>query len=1340
MMKTLFISVLMLQLTIGITSGQSPAHPETGLPFVQNYPPQTTGGDAQNWQILQDKQGMIYSANNFGILQYDGQSWRLLPSPNHSRMRSLAVDQSGTVYFTARGDFGYLAADSIGNLKTVSLVSRIRKADRKLERIQNILATRRGMYFLSAEKLFRWSNNQIRVWYNETPLRRAFVVRDVVYLIQSDGGLLRMNADSLRLLPGGHKLAPYLVRGIADYPSPSFPKSLKNQETILIATHTAGLFLHDGKTLRPFRTEVDDLLKESRVHHVVRLPDGSYAIATLKAGVIIIDKSGKFLFQIDKRSGLLSNDVKSIYIDREGGMWLALQTGIARVEYASPLSFFNEQIGFTGSLGAISRHQGTLYAGGSQGVFYLASPLKGSNSRHKPTVPASRFVVVSGIKASCWGLLSVDQSLLAATDDGIFQIKGDKAWLVADVHQKKQSARVLTRSKYNRNRVFAGLGGGVAILEWTNGRWLNRGQILSIRKDVYNIIEMNEAELWLETRTDVVIRVKFPGAAFQNPIIDYFDSSGGLPTGQEAHLVRSGSDLFAYTHRKMFRFDEEKNRFVPDTTFGLPFRDGSTYYSFLINGERGRAWMEHEGRSMRVAIRDQSGAYRWLSEPFVKTPHGLIWSFFQDEDGTIWFGGDDVLFRYAPSAGKSSPVDFPAFVRRVATVNSDSTIFGGAPLNEGLSAPTLAYRDNALRFECAAPSYDTPTATQFQYFLEGFDEDWSKWSTETKKDYTNLPEGAYVFRVRARNVYGHESSEAVYAFTILPPWYRTWWAYGLYVLLAGAMLYGIRRYELNRMRLKDQLNMKQFEAAKLKELDQIRSSFFANISHEFRTPLTLILGQIENLRTEIDHPKQTKKLDMAIRHARRLRELINQLLDVAKLEAGKMPFRAQLADIVPFLRKLFASFESLAKQKKLGMRFYAERDIIDVYYEAEKLEKIFINLVSNAIKFTPAGGEISASVRLPQTEGKAKWVEIEVRDSGIGIPEDRLPYIFDRFYQVESGNTRDYEGTGIGLALAKELVELHSGEIRVTSKVGMGTVFKVRLPHGCEHLSEEQIVGSMQPKKDVVSETASEAKSEPVLSTAGDNNAQNSHIILIVEDNPDMRQYIRETLQETYTIAEAVDGAQGFEKAKNLIPNLIISDVMMPRVDGYKMVHTIRSHELTSHIPIIMLTAKAGEDEKLEGLETGVDAYLIKPFSTRELQVRVRKLIEMRQNLLQQRKQPLKITSSDVAVTPVDEQFLERLQKIVEENMEDETFQVGELCLQVGIGERQLYRKLHALLGCTPAAYVRQIRLDRARQLLEKGAGTVSEITFMVGYSNTSAFARAFREAFGQAPSEFRKK
>ncbi|RMD58052.1 response regulator [Candidatus Parcubacteria bacterium] len=1350
-MRKSFVSILLLQFTIGILLGQTHAHPETGLPFIQNYPPQTTGGEAQNWQILQDKRGLIYSANSSGILQYDGQSWRIIPSPNHGAVRSLAIDQRGTVYFGAAGDFGYLAADSAGRLKTVSLASRLRPADRQFERIEDVLATKAGIYFLSREKLFRWSDNRMQVWYGETPFRRAFAVNDVVYLLQEDVGLLQMSADSLQLLPDGQKFAHQLVYAITPYPTSRNQKFLENEDAILIATHTDGLFLHDGQVLRPFKTEVDGLLKENRIHHTARLPDGRYAVATLKGGVIIMDKTGKFLFQIDKRSGLLSNDVKNIYLDREGGMWLGLQTGVARVEYASPLSFFNEQTGLIGSIGAIIRHQGTLYAASSQGVLYLAPASERMDSWRQPGVPTSRFVAVSGIKAPCWGLLSVNQSLLAATEDGIFQINSDAAVLIPAPSKEMLFALALSRSEHDSNRVFAGLVDGVATLQWNNGKWLNQGRILSTGRRIYNLIEMNKAELWLETRTDVVIRARFSGKGFRNPAIDDYDSTAGLPTGLEIHLVRSGSDLFAYTSRQMFRFNKNRNRFVPDTTFGIPFAEGCSYYSFLINGERGRAWMELDGRSMRVAVRDRSGAYRWLSEPFVKTPHGLIWSFFRDADGTIWFGGDDVLFRYAPPARRISRPDFAALIRRVTTVKSDSTIFGGAALSKGLIAPALAYRDNALRFECAAPSYDAPTANQFQYFLEGFDEGWSRWSTEAKKDYTNLPESEYVFRVRARNVYGHVSSEAAYTFTILPPWYRAWWAYGLYVLLVGGILYGFRAYELSRIRLKEQLKMKRFEAEKLKELDQMKSRFFANISHEFRTPLTLILGPVEQMISGDLDGTTRDKLHFVKKSARRLLRLINQLLDFSQLEVGKMSLRAAPGDIVECVKGITMSFASLAERNQIALRFFAKEQPIEVYFDRDKMEKVVINLLANALKFTPAGGEVLVTVeRLSlkphsPAEFKGGVIQITVSDTGIGIAADQLPRIFDRFYQADHTLRHEYEGTGLGLALAKEFVELHGGRISVESKEGKGTTFTVRLPLGKEHLKPEEILASavvIRPV-DADSELPDFEKEEDVELTAESvvpaTEMDNDHLILLVDDHADFRAHLRESLQEFGKVIEARNGAEGLACALETIPDLVISDVMMPKMTGFELCAALKTDERTSHIPVILLTARADQQDKVEGLETGADDYLSKPFDAKELLARVKNLITLRQKLRERFAKQVVLKPCEIAITPYDETFLNRALAIMEEHMSDEAFRAEDFQRAIGLSRTQLHRKLKALTNQSATEFMRSIRLQRAADLLKQNAGTVTEIAYMVGFSSQPYFSKCFQDYFGVSPKEFKK-
>ncbi len=1318
--------------------GNTRASSETGLPFIQNYSPQSIGGDAQNWQILQDKNGLIYSANSLGILQYDGQSWRVIPSPNYSAIRSLGIDTSGIVYFGANGDFGYLSADATGRLQALSIIEHLKPADRQFDRIQDILPTNSGIYFVSRDKLFRYEKKAIRVWHAQTSFLRGFKVNNDVYLLEKDIGLRRMVGDTLQLIPGGEFFADKMVNAIVAFPAGSVKNSFKSSPPLLVATHTDGLYGYDGTTFQPFKTEVDDILRKSRIFHITLLADSSYAIATLKSGVVIISPNGSFIVQIDRRAGLLSNDVKNIFVDREGGMWLGLQTGIARVEYGAPLTYFNEQSGVTGSIGAIIRHRGTLFASSSQGVLYLAPQAKNQPFSIQHTTPVFRFKTVPGITASCWSLLSIGKSLLAATEDGVYEIKNKKAQLLVPPSSHKLMALAIAPSQYERHVVFVGLVDGVALLQHEGNRWMNKGRLFTTSRRIYNIITIKPRELWLETRSDVVIRAKFADNQLLRPTVVKYGPAEGLPVGQEVQLFLSDSTIWAYTSSQMFRFDEQRDRFVPARNYDISFIPGFSYYSFLINGERGSSWMEYNGQKMRVAFRDAAGRLQWLSTPFIKTPHGLIWSFYRDTNGTVWFGGDDVIFRYAPMKPNRPPARFSVLIRRVTSVNGDSTIFGGTFLHQVKATPSLSYRYNALRFECAVPSYSSPEANQYQYFLEGFDKKWSRWTTEAKKDYTNLPEGTYTFRVRARNVFGLEGEPAAFTFIIMPPWYLTWWAYGVYALLIGMVLYGIRKYELNRIRLKDQLQMKRFETEKLKELDQMRSTFFANISHEFRTPLTLIIGQIDGLPQQNLNTEQKQKLKMAIRHTRRLHELVNQLLDVAKLEAGKMVIHKQQANIVPFLKRIFASFESLARQKDLGMHFYTQYEQINVDYEAEKLEKVFGNLLSNAIKFTAEGGEIAMRIKV-KLKNRQSWVEIDVQDSGIGIPQNLLPHIFDRFFQVESGTTRRFEGTGIGLALARELVALHSGEICVTSKEGMGTRFTVRLP-----LGQKVNNGVFTNREDSVKSSGvaglNGARGVGTGNATQDNLSEEGYLILIVEDNPDMRQYIRENLPENFTITEAANGAYGFEMAKTLIPDLIISDVMMPEMDGYELVRQIRSHQMTSHIPIIMLTAKASEEEKLEGLNSGVDAYIIKPFSIRELQIRVIKLIEMRQQLLQKRQHYAQITDTENTLTAIDAEFLQRLQKIVEENLDDEHFQVGALCLKVGVGERQLYRKLHALLGCTPAAYIRQIRLNHARQLLEKGVGTVSEITFMVGYTNTSAFARAFRDAFGLAPSEYQKK
>lgn len=539
----------------------------------------------------------------------------------------------------------------------------------------------------------------------------------------------------------------------------------------------------------------------------------------------------------------------------------------------------------------------------------------------------------------------------------------------------------------------------------------------------------------------------------------------------------------------------------------------------------------------------------------------------------------------------------------------------------------------------------------------------------------------------------------------------------------------------------DELKIAQ---AQLKELDQMKSQFFANISHEFRTPLTLILGQIESVLSSRIETRVKEKLHVANKNARRLLTLINQLLDLSKLEAGSMKLKAAQHNIVSFLKSLFYSFESLAEYEKISLNFESEYENIHVIYDPDKMEKVFYNLISNALKFTPAKGEIKVSLK---TDPASHSLKISIKDTGKGISKKHLPNIFNRFYQVDESNTREYEGTGIGLALTKELIELHNGEIKVKSEEGMGTEFIIHLPLG--NLIEEKEKLVELPENNTLSQNFNiehqissiehQASSiEPALPEDRYQAASNE-IILIVEDNYDVRNYIREQIENDYEILEAKNGEEGILKAQENIPDLIITDVMMPKIDGYKFSKKIRSDEKTSHIPIIMLTAKAALDNKIEGLEIGIDAYLTKPFSAKELIARIKNLIIQRKELRNKFGRATIIKPSEVSAVSIDQKFLEKIIKTVEDNFDNEYFSVKILSERTGMSVSQLNRKLNALINQPAGKLICSLRLQRAADLLKQNAGNVAEICFKVGFNDQAYFSRTFKKQFGISPSEYKK-
>lgn len=681
---------------------------------------------------------------------------------------------------------------------------------------------------------------------------------------------------------------------------------------------------------------------------------------------------------------------------------------------------------------------------------------------------------------------------------------------------------------------------------------------------------------------------------------------------------------------------------------------------------------------------------------------------------------------------------------------------------------TLRPGQNVLTLAYTALSYPQAARTRYAYRLVGFEENWVDAADKRTATYTNLPAGTYHFEVRAQNAAGVWSTKpATLAVRVLPPWYRTTWAYALWVLLIGGLAWLAARIWLARQQGQLALTLKNAEAARLAELDQVKTRFFTNISHEFRTPLTLILGPLEKWRTETtptDPARRQREEDAMRRNARRLLELINQLLDVAKLEAGSLRLDAAPHDLAALARPLTYSFASLAETRGITLSFDAPTNLPLVALDPPKFETVLTNLIANALKFTPSGGSVTVAVARTSRDN----VALTVRDTGVGIAPDQLPHVFDRFYQADTSTTRGYEGTGIGLALVKELVALHGGTVSVSSREGEGTTFTISLlTAGVDAASASPLTPPLDPndrhadaggihalvgevKTNVkgvyadVEESTTEFSADALASSPDDGRP----LVLLVEDHPDVRAYLHDQFDPAqWRVAEAVDGQAGLEAARQLVPDLVITDLMMPRMDGVELTRLLKTEEATSHIPVVLLTAKATVESRLEGLETGADDYLTKPFQPQELLARARNLVASRQKLREKFSQEvrqvqvreIKLEAAEVRVQSVDERFIQKALRVVEDKLADDTFDVEEFASAMALSRVQLYRKLKALTDQTPTDFIRTLRLRRAAQLLDQQAGNVAEVAYSVGFQNLSYFAKTFKELHGVAPSEWRK-
>lgn len=711
---------------------------------------------------------------------------------------------------------------------------------------------------------------------------------------------------------------------------------------------------------------------------------------------------------------------------------------------------------------------------------------------------------------------------------------------------------------------------------------------------------------------------------------------------------------------------------------------------------------------------------------------------FKSAKGELFFGGINGLNYFFPDQINDNPFQPPMGITGVKVYSKSNKKNEIAEIKEipikRNEKITFTPHDEIIIFEFAALDFSSPNKNKYAYKLENFNDNWIYIDNSRTATFTHLPSGNYILKVKGSNNDGLWNEEGIaIPFKVLPHWAATWWAVAIYILLFLLLFYMIRKYEMKRINMKNELEIEQKEYNTLKVLDQLKSRFFANISHEFRTPLTLISGYSENLKEALPTNHIKKQIEGIDQNAKTLLKLINELLDISKLEAGKMTLKLSQQNMVLFLKNLFFSIESFSEKRHISLNFVSDETDIQVVFDEEKMEKIMMNIISNALKFTPENGEITLTIQRKNRD----FLSICICDNGVGIEKDSIPNIFDRFYQADNSDTRLFEGTGIGLALVKELVELHDGTVKAFRNeelIGQnGTTFSIALPIGAiSEISYEPVIDIKKVNPSAINIPQNKKLQIPEINF-------DKKIIVLVEDNLAIRTFVKNLLQPTYKVFEASNGEEGFEQAKKVIPDVIITDVMMSKLDGISMVKLLRRDEKTSHIPIVILTGKAAQEDRLEGLETGIEAYLTKPFSVKELQLILNNLIQQREQLLKKYQNKFVVTSDEIPLASVDQQFLEKAIQHIKDNIENTSFSVEQLADKMCLSPSQLHRKLQALIDQAPGQLIRNIRLQRAADLIKKNASTLTDICFQTGFNDQTYFSRAFKNQFGCSPSAYKK-
>jgi signal transduction histidine kinase/ligand-binding sensor domain-containing protein/DNA-binding response OmpR family regulator len=1116
-----------------------------------------------------------------------------------------------------------------------------------------------------------------------------------------------------------------------------------------------------------------------KIMKIIQLSDNTMMVASENDGLFHINEEGNLIKNyVSSRTGdndILHNSIWELFIDKNDRIWLGyFNSGIAvsdklydKFKELKSLPNNENSLAIPSVTSIIKDKSNNLWISTDGGGIDVYNP-KTSKIIH---INKNNSTVYSGLNSDYIVNLFLDSEnniWAASWDNGVFLLKnGSKKFISFN--------KTNTPKKFNINTVRSfseDSKGNIWIATYFEGLFsYNLKTTNFIKHDSEDFLKhqsLNSKLMTVFVCSDDIIWVGTTYGLFKIKEID----NGKFEIFSLGEKMQKEYDIFSDVNHILSIFESsEKDIWIGTGGAGLckynKKEDSFTWYnkSKGLESENINAIIEDDDKNMWLS--SNSGLTKLCLENNTFTNFtsndGLLSNDFyfgaalKDENGTLYFGNYKGLDYFNPKEIKTNsslPIlhltDFKLFNEKVIPKTE------GSPLNKVISETksiNLSHKQSVFTIEYTGLNYTRPGKNNYAYYLEGYETAWNYVGHKRSATYTNLDQGDYVFKLKASNndnVWNEVPLEL--KITILPPWWKTNLAIFAYILAFLFCVYLLNRLTQKRIKEKEILKNELLVQTQNDELNKNKLQFFTNISHEFRTPLTLIINPIKDIITnkELNLPQSVKNKHAIIyKNTNRLYRLINELMDFRKLEHNKMEIRVSKINLIEFTKNISYYFQEETNKKNILLSVDSDVPDLNVWADEKMLEKIIFNLLSNAIKVTPKGGAINIDLfsnhklyNLPLVNKvkPVKAIEIVISDTGKGLNEEEVDKIFERFYQVENQNKTYIGGTGIGLEVVKSFVYLHKGDIKVESKIGSGTSFKILLPVGKDHYTENQIIYKNEKEVNIKDKFLLINTDETEVQSTDNTVYSKTKTILIVEDNVELLDYLKNELNNEYKVFVTSSGKEGIKIAKENLPDAIITDVVMPEMDGFEFCRAIKTDASTSHIPVLMLTARTTIENRIEGIENGADAYMVKPFDLKLLKLRLSQLITSRQLIFDKFFGAISGADEQINSNSIDKEFIQKLLDYINKNISDSNLSVEELASQLKLSRSQLYRKIKAITGQTVNEFIRKIRLERAKQILDAGSANISEACFSVGFSSPSYFSKCFKAHFGILPSEIETK